>query len=229
LLKKERTIDKLTRQTIGGQSTLLKFLQNVLNEDPEDIRHIELTYFSLSVTTFFYLQFGSEEDKKELLDEVNHLVFSKSIPASQEDLRLEQAQNEYELRLEEYSNPDDHRPDGDRLEEVEAAVAEVFARRPREAWLEYFDPAEVPVAPVNELDEVWEDPQVIERDLLRYLEIDGEDVPLVDNPIDTREERDWIREPHPGLGEHTRELLTERGLSDAEIEQMAADGVIDEP
>lgn len=104
LLKKEQTIEKLTRQTIGGQSTLLKFLQNILNEDRDDIRHIELTYFSLSVTTFFYLQFGGEEDKKELLDEVNHTVFSKSIPALQEDLRLEQAQNEYELRLEEYSN-----------------------------------------------------------------------------------------------------------------------------
>ncbi|MDR8392315.1 hypothetical protein NC796_14270 [Aliifodinibius sp. S!AR15-10] len=104
MLKKEQTIEKLTRQTIGGQSTLLKFLQNILNEDRDDIRHIELTYFSLSVTTFFYLQFGGEEDKKELLDEVNHTVFSKSIPALQEDLRLEQAQNEYELRLEEYSN-----------------------------------------------------------------------------------------------------------------------------
>jgi crotonobetainyl-CoA:carnitine CoA-transferase CaiB-like acyl-CoA transferase len=134
-----------------------------------------------------------------------------------------------EVGLEEYVNPVDHMPEGDRLAEIEAAVADVFARRSRDEWLDRFDPAEVPVAPVNDLDEVWEDPQVLERDLLSYLEIDGEDVALVDNPIDTREKRDWIREPHPGLGEHTRELLAETGLSGAEIEELAADGVIDEP
>ncbi len=134
-----------------------------------------------------------------------------------------------QVGLEEYVNDDDHMPEGERLEEIEAAVADVFAGRSRQEWLESFDPSEVPVAPVNDLDEVWEDPQVIERDLLSYIEIDGEEVALVDNPIDTREEREWIRKPHPGLGEQTRKLLAETGLSDSEIEELAAEGVIDEP
>jgi crotonobetainyl-CoA:carnitine CoA-transferase CaiB-like acyl-CoA transferase len=134
-----------------------------------------------------------------------------------------------EVGLEAYANDADHFPEGDRLDEIEADVAAVFAERSREEWLDFFDPTEVPVAPVNDLDEVWEDPQVVERGLLSSLEIDGEEVPMVDNPVKTRTDREWIRERHPALGEDTRELLSESGMSAAEIADLAADGVIDEP
>jgi crotonobetainyl-CoA:carnitine CoA-transferase CaiB-like acyl-CoA transferase len=33
-------------------------------------------------------------------------------------------------------------------------------------------------------------------------------------------------DPVPGLGEHTRSILAELGLSDAEVEVLVADGVV---
>ncbi|MFB6311285.1 MAG: CaiB/BaiF CoA transferase family protein [Salinirussus sp.] len=131
--------------------------------------------------------------------------------------------------MEDLANPDDHRPEGERAERVRERVAGVFAERPRHEWLETFDPSEVPVAPVNDLEEVWEDPQVRERDLLEYREIGGEEVALVNSPIATGTDREWIREPHPALGEDTRTLLADAGYTEDEIAALAADNVIDEP
>lgn len=131
--------------------------------------------------------------------------------------------------LEELATPEDHRPEGERNEAVREQVAAVFAERPRAEWLDFFDPAAVPVAPVNDLEEVWTDPQVTERGLLEYREMGGEEVALVNPPIDTGTDRKWIRTPHPALGEDTWDLLAEAGYPDSTIEDLVADGVIDEP
>ena len=131
-----------------------------------------------------------------------------------------------ELDLKEYANKDDHFPEGERLEEIRKDVAARFAERTREEWLDRLDPAEVPVAPVNDLNEVWEDPQVVNRGMVEHISIDGEDVPVVDNPLRTKSRNRWVREDHPGLGEHSRQLLADAGLSEDTINEMMADGVI---
>jgi crotonobetainyl-CoA:carnitine CoA-transferase CaiB-like acyl-CoA transferase len=129
--------------------------------------------------------------------------------------------------LEEYANEDDHFPEGERLEEVRAAVAARFAERPLDAWLDRLDPVEIPVAPVNDLDDVWDDPQVVERGLVTHVPVAGEDVPVVDNPLRAASGNDWVRERPPALGEHSEQLLAAAGLSSAAIEEMLADGVVD--
>ncbi|MDX1638659.1 MAG: hypothetical protein R3281_11865 [Balneolaceae bacterium] len=98
------TIRKLINQTIGGQSTLLKFYEDVLEEDPEDIRFIELTYFAMSVTTIFYLQFGNHTNKDQLLREVQTTVISNSIVAADESISLSEATEQFKQRLSEYSS-----------------------------------------------------------------------------------------------------------------------------
>lgn len=94
--------DKLLKQTVGGRSVLSRFFEEILEERPEDLRSIELTYFALSVTTIFYLQFGKQDNKKELLDDVITTVLSKSIAETNGNLDIETAHQEFEGRLAEY-------------------------------------------------------------------------------------------------------------------------------
>lgn len=131
--------------------------------------------------------------------------------------------------LEQYANEGDHYPEGERLAEVEAAVADVFASKTRAEWIEALDESAVPIAPVNDLDEVWSDPHVEARGLLAHLDVDGERVPVVDNPVETGTDHEWVRSPHPALGEDSEWLLVEAGVSREVIDELVADGVIDRP
>jgi len=132
-----------------------------------------------------------------------------------------------ELGLPEYANHDDHFPTGRRSAEIKAAMAERFVERTREEWLERLDPTEAPVAPVNELPEIWEDPQVRHREMLTALGDDG--IPMVNSPVRPAGDHEYVRSGHPGLGEHSRDLLGELGIDESTIEELFADDVTTEP
>jgi len=134
-----------------------------------------------------------------------------------------------ELGLEEYADPDDHFPEGERSAEIRGAVAEKFARRTREEWMERLDPAEVPVGPVNDPGEMWEDPQVQHREMVTTQEVDGEPVEMVNAPVRPAGDHEFVREQHPGLGENSAELLAELGVDGERAQQLFEDGVTTEP
>jgi crotonobetainyl-CoA:carnitine CoA-transferase CaiB-like acyl-CoA transferase len=134
-----------------------------------------------------------------------------------------------ELGLPEYANHDDHFPEGERSAEIKAALAEQFAQHTREEWMERVDPTVVPVAPVNDSEEVWDDPQVRAREMVTSLDVDGEDLPMVNTPIRPSGDHDLVRSSHPGLGEQSRELLSGLGMDEAAIEDLFAAGVTAEP
>lgn len=76
-------------------------------------------------------------------------------------------------------------------------------------WLSIFDQANVPAAPINSMDEVFSDPQVIARDLKITMSNEEGDVDLVANPLKfSRTPVQYERKP-PKLGEHTDEVLSE--------------------
>jgi crotonobetainyl-CoA:carnitine CoA-transferase CaiB-like acyl-CoA transferase len=104
------------------------------------------------------------------------------------------------------SNPDrvSHRA------ELNAILAPVFAAQPRAHWIAALAAVGVPCGPVNELHEVFADPQVCAREMLVHLpHPQRAAMPMLANPIRLSETPVQYRHRPPALGEHTDEVLAE--------------------
>lgn len=103
---------------------------------------------------------------------------------------------------------------------VDAIVEAAFADAPATEWFDRLREARVPVAPVYDTLEVWEDEHVRSRDLLTTVDDDGEEVRAIRHPVEFEGITPEIREGVPGLGEHTREALIDAGVSEADVEAL---------
>ncbi len=111
--------------------------------------------------------------------------------------------------------------------ELVAVLAPILASRLREEWIAALEQAGVPCGPINDLAQVFEDPQVRHRGLrVEAAHPIAGNVPLVASPI--RLSSTPVRHAAPPLlGEHTREVLVETlGMDDAEVAALRAKGVV---
>jgi len=110
---------------------------------------------------------------------------------------------------------------------VNAAVAEVTRTRPSEHWIAALEEAGIPCGPINDIREVFEDPQV--RHLRMALPMRhprrGE-THLVDSAINIEGHETAVRRVPPALGEHSEEVLAEIGMTPEEIAELRAKGAI---
>lgn len=107
-------------------------------------------------------------------------------------------------------------------------LSELIARHPSSFWLEALEQAGVPCGPINNLEQVFNDPQVRHRGLRITLpHPQAGEVPLVSNPVRFDGKPLNAEQPPPALGEHTLEVL-QRLLPDqgTRLEQLKAEGVI---
>ena len=90
--------------------------------------------------------------------------------------------------------------------------------RPRADWLTALEAAKVPCGPINDLAEVFADPQVRSRDMTVQMAhpLAGK-ITLVASPMKLSATPVQYRRPPPLLGEHTAEVLKEFGLTVDEI------------
>ncbi|OHC76049.1 MAG: CoA-transferase [Rhodospirillales bacterium RIFCSPLOWO2_12_FULL_58_28] len=109
-------------------------------------------------------------------------------------------------------------------------LEEIIRRRPRRHWLDGLTDLNVPCGPVNAVPEVFNDPQVIHREMAIAMThpLAGNDaVNLIGNPIKLSGSKTNYRRPPPTLGEHTDEVLTELlGMDGDELAKLRAGGVI---
>lgn len=118
----------------------------------------------------------------------------------------------------------DHREE--LFEELDAA----FEEYGRDELVEVLVDAGVPAGRQQDIVELVSDPQVDARELLveaYNLETES-DVKVARLPLRTT---DWIPDVGgrpPRIGEHSREVLAEHGLSETEIEELVDDGVVHE-
>ncbi len=86
-------------------------------------------------------------------------------------------------------------------------------------WVEAFESAAVPCGPINTIDQVFENPQVLARGMQMSLERqDGLTIPSVANPIVFSESPNEYNKPSPTLGHDTDSVLRHiLGLDQDEI------------
>jgi crotonobetainyl-CoA:carnitine CoA-transferase CaiB-like acyl-CoA transferase len=115
-----------------------------------------------------------------------------------------------------------------RRDELVPLVAAVVRTRTQRDWLAALEAVGVPCGPINRLDQVFADPQVLSRGMRRDLPhpLSGS-VPQVANPLRFSATPVEYAQAPPLLGEHTRAVLRNRlGLDDAALAELAARGVI---
>jgi crotonobetainyl-CoA:carnitine CoA-transferase CaiB-like acyl-CoA transferase len=102
-------------------------------------------------------------------------------------------------------------------------VQDVFRARTREEWRAFASEHDCCLEPVLELDEALDSELVRAREMLVELDQPGAQRPvrLVGVPVKmSRTPGDANRGPGPALGEHTREVLTGLGYSEAEVDEL---------
>jgi alpha-methylacyl-CoA racemase len=96
-------------------------------------------------------------------------------------------------------------------------LTQLFRQRTREEWLERLREADACVEPVKELDETLRDPHLRQRGLVTEQNTFSSPFRLAAQPDPA---------PAPALGQHTAEVLKRLGLSDQEIQELDAAGII---
>jgi len=104
----------------------------------------------------------------------------------------------------------------------------IFAKRPTQDWLELLEAAGVPNGPINDVAQVFEEPQVKARGVRVELEHPAAGMlPTVASPMRFSGTPLQHKLAPPLLGQHTEEILCERlGKSAAQIAALRAEGVI---
>ena len=117
--------------------------------------------------------------------------------------------------------------EGEKAQEVIAELRKIFLTRTRDEWWELLKDKNTCVAPVLELDETFQNPQVLHRQML--FETEHPRVGKVRQlgiPIKLSDTPGEIRELGVMQGTHTTEVLRDLGLSDDEIAKLKQEGVL---
>jgi formyl-CoA transferase len=97
----------------------------------------------------------------------------------------------------------------------------------RDEWLSALEEAGVPAGPINTVAQALEEPHVVSRGMVFTMEHGmGASVPKIANPIKFSRTGIEYRRPPPMLGEHTSEILESIGLTQRNLEELRASGVI---
>jgi len=110
--------------------------------------------------------------------------------------------------------------------DVYAFVAHHMATRTSAEWLRLLKEADIPVAPLNSIDDVIDDPHLGESGFFVMAEHPTEGrLRMMASPGAWSQTPPGALRPAPRLGEHSVEILREAGYANAEIEAMIASGV----
>ncbi len=106
-------------------------------------------------------------------------------------------------------------------------LASLMKTRPRATWLAALEAAKVPCGAINNLQEVFDDPQVLAREMVVPMRHPLTDtLRLVASPMKLSATPVTYRQAPPLLGQHTDEVLAEFGLRPDQVAQLRAQGIV---
>jgi crotonobetainyl-CoA:carnitine CoA-transferase CaiB-like acyl-CoA transferase len=117
--------------------------------------------------------------------------------------------------------------DAAKWDELSAEFRKIFRTKTRDEWVKLLRQKDVCVAPVNSVNEVFEDPQVIQREMAVEIEHPtlgrvkqvGIGIKLSDTP-------GAVRSVAPKPGQHTDEIMLELGYTRESIAELRGSGAI---
>lgn len=111
--------------------------------------------------------------------------------------------------------------------ELSALLRDEFAAWEREKLIVALDKAGVPCGPINTVADVFKDPQVKARGMLRYVpHPSGVEAPQVGSPMRFAETPLQTQAAPPLLGQHSDAILAELGYGAGDIENLRSAGAI---
>lgn len=113
-------------------------------------------------------------------------------------------------------------PPGPSQNPVKVFLTETFLTKTQGEWVEWFDGVEAAFAPVNNLRQGADDPQIRAREMIVE---DGQGREHIGIPIKFRNEPGKINFIAPELGAHNESVARDLGFSEQEIQDMKAKGV----
>ncbi|MGH3495463.1 MAG: CaiB/BaiF CoA transferase family protein [Sciscionella sp.] len=121
------------------------------------------------------------------------------------------------------TNPDRVRNRAELLPLIERALAGSSAAE----WSELLTEAQVPVAPINTVDQALEHPQVVARGMTTQVEHPSAGtIRMVGSPITLSSTPPEVRTAPPEHGQHTGEILAALGVDEQRMVAMRARGVL---
>jgi crotonobetainyl-CoA:carnitine CoA-transferase CaiB-like acyl-CoA transferase len=124
----------------------------------------------------------------------------------------------------------DHASRTRHIREIYAEVAGIFATRTTAGWMGILEKADIPYTPLRNIDDLVADPHLHAIGFLSEVEHPSEGaIKSMRVPTTWSDSKTDNPSPAPTLGQHSREILRELGLTELSIADLFAKGVVRGP
>lgn len=112
-------------------------------------------------------------------------------------------------------------------EEIVGIIENIIKTKDASHWLNTLKRAGVPRGPIYNMKDIFSDPQVIHRKMVKDLDhLKAGKVKVTGIPIKLSDTPGEIRTAPPCLGQHTREILNSLGYNEEDVDKMYQEGII---
>jgi len=112
-------------------------------------------------------------------------------------------------------------------DEIVAKIAQVLLTKPQQEWLDIFEQHRIPAGPINSLQDVANDQELLNRQFLYQVDASAGAVPQVGLGIAINGNNSVHRKAPPALGEDTEAILAEMlNMSQDDINNLKQSGAI---
>lgn len=110
--------------------------------------------------------------------------------------------------------------------EIVERIGLELRQKPRSYWLDLFSRHRIPAGPINRVDEIAKDEELLASGFFQTVDDGERSVPQVGLGIRINGSSDVIRTLPPTLGQHTKDVLNELDIPQDEQEELRKSGVI---